>query len=96
MASMQEYLEKMSDKELQGILTSYYAGRLDIAMDAAFQICCILAKRNPELPNPHLVFRKMCRAYCKTETSIDNRPYAFAAASFYLVGADIIRPQDAR
>ena len=68
MASMQEYLEKMSDGQLRSILDAYCAGHMDIAMEAAFHICCILAKRNPELPNPHLMFCKMCRAYCETET----------------------------
>lgn len=68
MASLQQYLEKMSDEELRGILRSYCNGTVDIALDGAFMICVILARRNPQLPNPKALFRSLCREYCKENT----------------------------
>lgn len=64
MASLQEYLERRSDAELQGILQSYCRGIADIPLDSAFRICQVLAQRDPTLPDPHGLFLSLCRKYC--------------------------------
>jgi len=64
MASVQKYIERRSDEELRGILSSYCRGIADIPMDTAFLICRALAKCHPELPNPHELFVNLCLRYC--------------------------------
>ena len=65
MAGLQEYLERRSTEELQGMLWSYTMGVADIPVDSALRICAVLARRNPELPNPYVRFRSLCGEYCK-------------------------------
>lgn len=64
MASVQEYIERQSDNELRGSLFLYCMGGVDIPIETAFLICKSLAKRNPELPDPHKLFLDLCRKYC--------------------------------
>ena len=64
MATIQEYLEKMSDDELRGVLRSYCLGVMDITVDSAFLICKILASCDSQLPNPRSLFLGLCRTFC--------------------------------
>lgn len=64
MASLQEYLERRSDEELQGMMQSYCRGFADIPVDTVLRICHTLAQRNPELPDPYGLFLSLCRKYC--------------------------------
>ena len=65
MASLQEYLERRTSDELQGTLWSYSMGMTDIPADTVLRICAVLAKREPDLPDPYMLFRKLCGEYCK-------------------------------
>ena len=65
MASLQEYLERRTSDELRGTLRSYSMGMADIPADTVLRICAILAKREPDLPNPYMLLRKLCSEYCK-------------------------------
>ena len=64
MASVREYLEKKSDDDLRGMLHSYCMGLSDIPVDTVLLICDILAKHDPELPEPYALFLSLCRMYC--------------------------------
>ncbi len=63
MASLNEYIERRTDAELQGTLYSFCMGTVDITVESAFLICCELARRNPELPDPSRLFRDLCKKY---------------------------------
>ena len=64
MASVQEYLNSKSDEELRGMLRSYCRGCADIPVDTILRICHTLARRDPQLPDPYVLFLSLCRMYC--------------------------------
>lgn len=64
MASLQEYLEGRTDDELRGMMQSYCRGQADIPVASVLLICHTLAQRDPELPDPYVLFLSLCRKYC--------------------------------
>lgn len=63
MSSLREYLNKKSDEELRGVLRTFCVGINDYSADAVLIICEVLAQRDPQLPDPKVLFLSLCRMY---------------------------------
>lgn len=63
MASVYEYLDKISTERLEGILHSYCDGSYDLIADAALAICDILARRAGKEQDARKAFTALCRMY---------------------------------
>lgn len=63
MATVQQYLRKMSTEQLEALLREYCERSGDLSVDVALTICSVLAERDPQLPDARDAFRCFCRNY---------------------------------
>lgn len=63
MSSIQQYFEKKSTEELQGILQGHCIGTIDLPIDTILLICRIIAERDPLKPNVKEEFNRFCEHY---------------------------------
>lgn len=63
MASMREYLEKMTTGQISFLLEQELRGRGQYGMDTLYLICTVLSERNPGHGSPRDVFLRFCEAF---------------------------------
>ena len=63
MASLKEYCEKLSTRQLQALLREECEGRGNMTVDVILLICEILAERIPTKPPVIDKIHELCRCY---------------------------------
>ncbi len=63
MATVQDYLRKLSTTQLQALLREECEGRGDLPVEAILQICEILSDRESQRPTVKDILLRLCREY---------------------------------
>ncbi len=63
MATIQDYLRKLSTTQLQALLREECEGRGNLPLEAVLDICEVLAERKPQCPAVKDVILQLCSVY---------------------------------
>ncbi len=66
MATLQEYLRKLSTSQLQALLREEIENRGALPEQAILELCEILSERNPNLPTVKQTLLSLCHAYLES------------------------------